>query len=272
MFEVLYHLSVGFERLLKVAVVLIEHDVTLDQKQFEESLITHNHLDLLNRVTLTHDLQLSGLHNEFLQMLSSFYKTHRYGRYGIGATLADANEKKTLHHFFAKHLSMVVSDDPPLHVTGKSPRMKKFMGKVVGKISVQLYETIRNEAERLQIYTSELRCDSKADKLFQRRKFDFMAEDVLFKELLIFFVNSERTTGHLGFIKRIQPLEFDPELEAEYIQCLGSDEKKLCVLDELETLYEELESPGERLDALNAIGNPLVFFDEPDDDANDEDE
>ncbi len=59
-FEVLYQLSVGFERLLKVAVILIEHDDTLDQEHFEQSLITHSHLDLLARVTKKASLTPGG--------------------------------------------------------------------------------------------------------------------------------------------------------------------------------------------------------------------
>ncbi|MEL6949080.1 MAG: hypothetical protein AAGM16_02980 [Pseudomonadota bacterium] len=41
LFEFLYNLSVGIERLLKVAVVLLEHDETTDVEDLEESLITH---------------------------------------------------------------------------------------------------------------------------------------------------------------------------------------------------------------------------------------
>ncbi|MEO8149461.1 MAG: hypothetical protein ABI723_17610 [Bacteroidia bacterium] len=49
-FELLYNLSVGLERLMKVAVVLIEHDSTESQEEFEKTLITHNHFELLNRI------------------------------------------------------------------------------------------------------------------------------------------------------------------------------------------------------------------------------
>ena len=49
-FEVLYNLSVGFERLLKIAVVLIEHKDEVNQDELERSLITHTHLDLMARI------------------------------------------------------------------------------------------------------------------------------------------------------------------------------------------------------------------------------
>ncbi len=163
--------------------------------------------------------------------------------------------------FFAERLKGSVSLDASLHAIPNTRRMKRFLGRVVEKIASQLYETIRQEADRLTIYTWEIRSDSKAHKIFMRRQFTFEDEDVLLKELLIFFVNSERMTGHLGYIKRIEPLSFDPGLEAEYIQSLASDEKKLEVLDELEALYGELERPGERLAALEPIGEMHVYFD-----------
>jgi hypothetical protein len=40
MFEFLYSLSIGLERLFKSAIVLLEHQDDTDQKKFEESLIT----------------------------------------------------------------------------------------------------------------------------------------------------------------------------------------------------------------------------------------
>src|SRR4051812_21961360 len=64
-FEFLYSLSIGLERLLKVAVVLIEHDENSDQEEFEKSLITHNHLELLRRVKASYPLSLQTIHNEF---------------------------------------------------------------------------------------------------------------------------------------------------------------------------------------------------------------
>ncbi|MEM6413315.1 MAG: hypothetical protein AAF720_01500 [Pseudomonadota bacterium] len=75
-FEVLYNLSVGMERLLKVAVILLEHDDRHDQKKLEKSLITHNHLDLLSRVKKSHNLPFQKPHNELLALFSRFYNTY----------------------------------------------------------------------------------------------------------------------------------------------------------------------------------------------------
>lgn len=57
-FEILYNLSVGIERLLTVAIVLVEHDNQMNIKDFEKRLITHNVMELTNRLRAMHDLNL----------------------------------------------------------------------------------------------------------------------------------------------------------------------------------------------------------------------
>ena len=265
-FEVLYNLSVGLERLLKIAVILIEHDDTVNQEKFEQSLITHTHLDLLKRVRQKHSTTLAGPHNEFLQMLSVFYKTHRYGRYGTAAMKARGEEKDAFHAYIEKRLSIEINDEPPLLVTPNGSRVRKFLGKIVGKIASELYKIIRLESACHNIYTYEIRNDSKAAKIFLREEYDFTNEDVLWRELLIYFVNSEETSGQLGLIKNLEPLEFDPALAVDYLQCLDSGEKKLGIMDELEGLYESIDSPNERLQTIGLIGNPFVCFDSNDED------
>ena len=95
-FEVLYDLAVGLERLLKICVILIEHDSTDYQEEFEKSLITHTHSELAKRVQQKHDLNLTAPYNEFLSLLEEFYKTHRYGRYGIEMAIGGTSEKTLL--------------------------------------------------------------------------------------------------------------------------------------------------------------------------------
>ncbi len=261
-FEVLYNLSVGLERLLKVAVVLIEHDDIVDQGDFEKSLITHNHLVLLKRVQDRRKLALAGQHNEFLhKVLVEFYKTHRYGRYDIEAMKATGKEKTSFHSYIENHLEIEIFDEPPLHVTANSPRIRKFLGKIVGKITNEIYGVIKQEAARLNIYTYEVKYDSKAGKIFLDEEYEFSKEDVLLRELLVFLINSKDTSGLLGFLKKLDPLEFDPALVSDYIECLGSDEKKLRNMDELDALYEEIDTRGERLEMINLIGDSTVDFD-----------
>ena len=260
-FEILYNLSVGLERIIKIAVILIEHDENVDQEEFEKSLISHNHLDLLKRVNKKYNLPLATPHNDFLSLLSVFYKTHRYGRYSISSVSPSTQEKKLLHSYLEKHLNIQIKDNPPFEVTQNEDRIRKFIGKIVKKISISLFEVISQEARRLNIYTYEIRCNSKAAKIFLGKQFDFTEEDVLWKELLIFFMNTDEESGYINFLRKIDPLAFDPEMAGEYLQCFFSDEKKMEIIGELESLYSDIENPGERLEVLKIISNPNVYFD-----------
>src|SRR5688500_3124402 len=72
-FEMFYDLAVGLERILKIAVVFVEHDSTVDQKEFEGSLYTHSHVNLLKRVQAKHDLGFGEQHLSILGLLETFY-------------------------------------------------------------------------------------------------------------------------------------------------------------------------------------------------------
>lgn len=259
-FEVLYNLAVGIERLLKVAVILIEHEDSVDQEAFEASLITHSHQDLMRRVQAKHDLKLTAPHNAFLGILGAFYKTLRYGRYTLGADRTA--EKKLLHRYLEKSLDITIEDTFPLQITPNDNRIRRLIGGRVGKLTNGLYRVIEDEATRLGIFTYEIRSNSKAEKIFLRERFDFIDEDVLWRELLVFFLNADEEGGIFEFLKSIDPLPFDPGLATDYLQCFDSDEKKLAVLDELECVYEDVENVKMRLETMDVIGNPLVFFDD----------
>lgn len=262
-FEFLYNISVGIERLLKICIILIEHNDNLDQEKFEKSLRTHNHQDLLTRIQKKHKLKLSKPHSDFMQILVKFYKSYRYGRYGLG--FVGDGEKIELHHFLEKHLKLEI-DDETLFVTLNENMIKNFIGKIIGKITQQLYEIISLEARRLNIYTYEIRYATKAYKIFIARQYNFFNEDILWKELLIFFVNSKNNSGEMKFIKSIKPLDFGSLLLANYMQCFGSNLKKLAfIMDELEHHYMGLENVKDRLNTIEVIGNPAITWDDDED-------
>lgn len=182
LFEFLYELCVGLERLLKIAIVLFEHSDAAHQTQLEESLITHNH------VVLTARLQSQ-------------------------------------------------------------------------KIAQNVYAAIKAQASALNMYTYELRHGSKAQSVFLR-KVDLAHEDVLWKELLIFFMNVEPSTKYLKFLKEIKPLGFDPGLLHDYLECFKSDAAKAVVMDELEHHYMEMGNDvrRDRFQRMTFIGAQGVFY------------
>jgi hypothetical protein len=271
-FEFLYNLSVGLERLLKVAVILLEHDQIKDQEEFERSLITHNHLELLKRVKDHVNLRLAAPHNEFLDLLGTFYRTFRYDRFNLSRTWDPEKEKAAFRSYLERNLQITLESPSTFLPTQNTANFRKHIGKVVAKISGQLFGVVKEAASALNLYTYELRSDSKAAKIFLKGECDFVSEDVLWKELLIFFMNTKATSGLLDYLRSIEPLEFDEALAPDYLQCFQSEEGKRCVMDELEEHYANLDNPGERLEQMNLIGNPMVDFDPPKDEDEEETE
>lgn len=121
-----------------------------------------------------------------------------------------------------------------------STRNRRHIGKVVAKISGELYKIVRRRASELHLYTDELRSGSKAEKIFLKNECQFTSEDVLWKELLVFFMNTRANSGLLSFLRSIEPLDFDKALANDYLQCFQSEEEKGNVMDELEEFYANL--------------------------------
>ena len=269
-FEFLYSVSVGIERLLKIALILTKHDQSIDQEEFERELITHSHQDLLKRLKEHHALNLGPVHNEFISILSRFYKSHRYGRYSLASVSAPAQERDELIAFFEKRLKIEIDIENMFSFTRNERHHKKFVGKVISKIVLPVFEIIRKEARRLNLYTYEIEYGSKSSKIFQFGSFDFEKEEILQIEILAYFMSDKAKGANAKFLReRIDALSFDSALEADYIAALKSDRKKLMVLDELEALYEEdvsdFSTRKGMLDA--AISNYLNYGEDEDLDA-----
>lgn len=265
-FEFFYNTSVGIERLLKVVVILIEHsDTIIDQAKFEKSLITHNHLDLLKRISKKHNCGLSNLHNEFLELLCNFYKTMRYDRYNLNSIQYHDKERVGLVTFLEKHLGTKI-DYKDMFVTPNKWRFKKFIGKVVGKISEILYDLVESEARAQNIYTYELPYGSKASIIFLGKKYNFFDDDIVWKELIIYLINTKDRSGILDFIREIEPLDFEPALVNEYLNVFKSDLEKHSYIYEVEEHYQYIDDKKERFEMLELLSNPNVHFNYEEDD------
>jgi mRNA-degrading endonuclease toxin of MazEF toxin-antitoxin module len=97
------------------AVVLLEHDEeATDQDALEKSLITHNHLDLLNRVKRRTSVSLGSPHNEFLGLLGTFYKSLRYDRFTLASVYDPKKEKDAPCRFLSKHLQVDLDESSPI--------------------------------------------------------------------------------------------------------------------------------------------------------------
>ncbi|WP_275760271.1 hypothetical protein [Ralstonia pseudosolanacearum] len=267
LFECLYNLSVGLERLMKIAVVLHEHTEVADQAELEQSLITHSHLDLVARLRPYVDLKLGATHNDLLSLLGIFYKSLRYDRFSLNSVYEGEKEARAVCAFLTKHLQVEFPDADRIFGIDNTEQYRRFIHRTVLKIARNLYEVIQQRARYIGLYTYELRNGSKAESVFLR-EVKIGDEDVLWKELLIFFMNVEPTTGYLQFLKGTPPLGFDPALVPDYLDCFQSDASKAFVMDELEHHYEcmDKEEMKDRLERIGVIGASGVFFDDEIDD------
>lgn len=265
-FEVLYNLAVGFERLLKIQIALMEINQETNLDEFEESLITHSHLELVARINKIKPLNFSTPHNDLLQILSKFYKSHRYNRFQLSSIKDSTPETSALISFFVKHLKLKFPETPDFFYLPNTWREKRFLGKIVGKIVNSLYEAVYISARAKNLYTYEINHGTKAYKIFLMKDFNFFKEEILAKEILIFLSNTKETSGCLSYIKNLECLGFDPELTADYVSALSCDKKKLWCMDELESIYEDLDNKCDRLKMLELIGNTDVHIEENNED------
>jgi len=260
-FEILYGLSVGIERLQKVAIILLEHKDGDDVEELEESLITHNTIDLSNRIDRLAKQNLSDVHKELLSMLSKFYKTHRYGRYSLKSVPNIDAEKNQLVGYLKKHLKIKIPADEGIWVIRNTDQIRKFIGKIVKKIVSELYGIIRKQAADLGLYTYELRSDSKSIKVFLGERLDFLDEDRVRRELILYLVNMKKNNAYIDFLSSFEYLELDPALTPAYIRLLINDipQNYNYVVGEIEELYSDvIHDKGERFGELKLIDDENI--------------
>lgn len=265
LFSFLYHVSVGLERMQKIILVLSEKLTRDNHEGFEKSLITHSHTELNRRICKSTELKLNSRENEFLQLLAIFYKSARYHRFNLESQYN--SERQMLSDFIIKYIP---ADKIQYHfITNRiliTSDVKELIGKVIGTISRKYYKLVRDGCSKHNTYTYELRSGSKAEKIFlanhrngslQQQK---MTEMIVFKELIIYLMNTKNTNSFLRFIKEIQPLDLDIGLVNNYLSELSQGIVSQSLIDEIEYQYEENSYSVERMEMVDLIGNTNVVF------------
>jgi hypothetical protein len=259
-FSFLYNVSVGIERLEKIVIILLEHNSGKDQEQFEKSLITHNHLELIKRIEKMSSLNLGKEHTKFLNLLSDFYNSYRYDRYNLPCEIREDKDQLALISFVSESLDIEIQTGM-MFPTEIDKQIRNFLGKIVGKIATQLYKIIREA----KTFTHELRYDSKAAKIFyaNEKEYNFVDERICQKEILVYLMNNQNTNnGLIDFIKSIKPLELNPAVNNEYVKFLFDiRDDNYGVVDEISQIYEDNGFDKERFEMLSLIGEDDVSFD-----------
>jgi len=266
-FTFLYQIAVGIERLEKISLILIENKEDIEnekQLKFEESLKSHNHIELLRRIKKYHKLTFNKEHNKFIQILTNFYKDSRYGRYSLANLNNYDEEKNILVTFINKYSTENIDNTFGTPVRQNNTSIKNFIGEVVQKIVLSLYQVIETESKNQNILTHEIRFDSKASKIFLQKKFDFNNEKILIKELMIFMLKNN--SGFIKYLKSIEALDFDETMLPYYFKCFNNDVVKLKYIDELNSQYESVKNAKERFQYLDILDFENIDFDDIDKD------
>lgn len=264
-FSFLYHISVGIERLQKVLIVLLEEINEDNITEFEESLITHGHQDLQNRIKRKGHITLSSRQNRFLQVLNNFYNSCRYDRFNVLGK--HGAEKKILSEYICNNLN---SNDYEMNfISGdivNNNNIKELLGRVIGSIAKKYYNEICDQARKQNIYTYELRNESKAAKIFlpEFRKNSLQEqtrnERIALKEFIVFLTNSQEDNAFMRFLKEIKPLDIDVALANQYLEDLFKGIVSQDLIDTVESLYEENSYSIDRVKMVDLIGNSKVIF------------
>jgi len=255
-FGILYNLAVGVERLCKIALVLQNHDDEKEKiNQLEKSLITHSITDLIHRVDGAHPLCLAKPHNSLINLLTEFYNSYRYDRYIMNSVYKRRHEGRSLLTFVADQLSY----KDPEHYDKR--RLATFVGKLMKKIVLGLYEAIDAGARNHQIFTYEIRYGSKAYKILLRHEFDFFPEELVWKEILIHLVLIGG--GDLRkVLDGIEPLDFLEGDEIEHLSAFESRTARGDLVERIECLYEEMSPVSERVEFLKYFGSGIYLADD----------
>jgi hypothetical protein len=259
-FEILYNVSVGVERLLKVAIVLVEHDDHSDIEALEASLFSHSSIALADRLCKIRSLDLKPLHREFLSLLSHFYSVHRYERFHLSSVPNVEGEKQLFLGYLCKHLQLTPSSPDDLFEFQNSDTIRKFVGKVVKAICSEGFRIVRERASELNIYTYELRSDSKASKVFQGQRLDFIDEDLKRREMLLFLMHPSSGGKHITLLRGVPPLPFDEGMAPSYVRAIMTDGYMHFVGDEVDEHYTEVANPGERHQFLRIMDDEFLSY------------
>ena len=255
LFSILYHLSVGFERLLKVAIVLAEHRQETDQKAFEEELSTHDTQALLQRIEKSHPFPVTRAQRALMKCLSEFYLLFRYDHFHL-ETIRDRDR---LHESFAAFLK---SDSgiklgkptdpiPPANLE----LIRRRVGKVVRALAASLYAVVTELARKHGIFTYELRSESKASMVYQGEAHTLEMEEIALKELLLFLLKRSGQTKLTIVTDNLEPLDFDPPEAVESADAFLKPDGREMLVEMVKALREERHDLKERDELLELLGS-----------------
>lgn len=254
-FSVLYHLSVGFERLMKVIVVLAEHGSQTDQASFEDKLKTHNTDALLQRIERSKSLNVRKAERSLVRALTEFYGAFRYDHFRI-ETISDRGRLRLCFQgFLEKESGIKVSKREDFVPTDDMDAIQGHVDKVVRALAIKLYNAVDELARQNNIFTYELRSASKASMIFQGGEHTLQKEEIAMKELLLFFLKRSADTKLKVVTDNLDPLDFDPPEAVECADAFLKPDQRPQLVEMVNALRDERHDLKERDELLALLGS-----------------
>lgn len=260
-FLFLYNISVGIERLEKIAYLLLAHrDGELCPNK---SWANHNHPKLIELINYHTPLILGKPESAFVNLLSEFYNKGRYDRFKYASKINgnDSTKDKDLFlRFLSKHLNITpdsfISQERTLIL---SENVKGFIGNIIRNIVIPIYDIIQEAASILGLYTYEIRYGSKAYKVFIEQEFSFIRENTTKREIILHMISQQVPDDeYLNKLKRIKPINLEQHTQDTYVGYLMNFQTYSEVKDEVAQIYED-ENLDDRNSEIDFIGKDFCY-------------
>ena len=156
--------------------------------------------------------------------------------------------------FFEDGLSISIGTEMK-NCTEIDRTFKRFLGKVVGKITSQIYEIIRDESHSNNTFTYEIALESKAFKIFIQKSYDFFPERMMQKELFLYLSRSSLDEKSNKILDLMPPLPFGSYVFNDYVRAMMDVNYHGGILGEFESIAEDEGYKTPRIDLVSLLGS-----------------
>jgi|SRR5690606_38543701 len=237
-FNCLYQLSVGIERLQKITLILLTGFGDTKNPDFEKKLVSHSLQHFHERINKVKTVKFGKNENKLLTILTGFYEKNRYGRFNFDSSQESEYEKKEFISFLSDLMGggKYIEVDPHPVMTINNDTFKKEFGKTIQNIVLSYYQIVEQTCRSQNIYTYEVNQESKAFQIFWGHQFDFIQAKHVKREVLYYLM---RNFNKLISNKKMEAINFDPDSMQEIVDFLMNSCKSTHIVDTYECIIDD---------------------------------
>lgn len=214
-FNFLYNLSVGFERIQKIILFLLEIKEKNNFKiSFDEKYQTHNHITLHQFMNEKIDISLNENQTGLLTILADFYNDNRYGRFNFNNDFSSEIKK------FIKYISKSMGKSPKKagEEYNNTIEIKNFLSKQIIKLYKMYYEIIEKLSYELHIGVCDSNSESRTLDLIYGSYYNddlnfYQKRILLLEEFILILIKLNPKEEYLDRFDCVESLNFKDYLE-----------------------------------------------------------